>query len=130
MLADTQRLQAAFTVAFAAIPNSPPVAYCGGSALDYRVEAHGDGYSSLRALTFFLQKTFGGTPGHGCLTLSTPEGDSLFTTYDLTQGEPNAFNFVTDGSGKLIFTRGTGLFKAPKERPPSRQCSAKGSGSM
>jgi hypothetical protein len=62
-------------------------------------------------LTFFLQKTFGGTNGHGCLTLSTPEGDSLFATYDLTQGQPNAFNFVTDGSGTLIFTGGTGLFK-------------------
>jgi hypothetical protein len=37
--ADKLHLQASFAVAFAAIPNSPPVAYCGGQALDYRVEA-------------------------------------------------------------------------------------------
>jgi hypothetical protein len=47
-------------VAFAATPNSPRVDYCGQPALDYRVEAHGDGYLSIGALTFFLQKTFGG----------------------------------------------------------------------
>lgn len=51
------------------------------------------------------------TLGAGCLTLTTPEGDRLFATYDLTQGQPNANNFVTDGSGTLIFTGGTGLFK-------------------
>lgn len=113
-LADKLRLQAAFTVAFAASPNSPPVTYCGGPALDFRVEAHGDGYSSVGTLTFFLQKTFGGNAGHGCLTLSTPEGDSLLATYDLTQGQPNANNFVTDGSGTLIFTGGTGLFRGAK----------------
>jgi hypothetical protein len=89
------------------------MAYCGGPTRDYRVEAHGDGYSSLGALAFFLQKTFGGTNGQGCLTLSTPQGDSLFGTYDLTQGQPNANNFVTDGRGTLI-TGGTGLFKGAK----------------
>jgi hypothetical protein len=46
-LADKVHLQAAFTVSFAASPNSPPVAYWGGEALDFKVEAHGDGYSSL-----------------------------------------------------------------------------------
>jgi hypothetical protein len=65
-------------------------------------------------LTFFLQKTFGGTNGHGCPTLSTPDGDSLFATYDLTQGDPNANNFVTDGNGMLTFTGGTGLFRGAK----------------
>ncbi len=112
--ADKLRLQAAFTVAFVATANSPPVAYCGGPALAFKVEAHGDGYSSLGALTFFLQKTFGGSVGHGCLTLSTPEGDSLFATYDLTQGQPNGNDFVTDGKGTLHFTGGTGLFKDVK----------------
>ena len=102
-------------MAFAASPNSsPPVMYCDGGALEFNVEAHGDGYSSLGALPFFLQKTFGGTNGHGCLTRSTPEGDSLFATYDLTQGDPNANNFVTDGRGTPIFTGGTGLFKGAK----------------
>ena len=90
------------------------MAYCGGPALDYKVEAHGDGYSSLGALVFFLQKTIGGANGHGCLTLSTPDGDSLFATYDLTEGQPNANNFVTDASGTLTFTGGTGLFKDAK----------------
>ena len=46
-----------------------------------------------------------------CLTLSTPEGDSLSPTYDGTQGQPNANNFVTDASGTLNLTGGTGLFK-------------------
>jgi hypothetical protein len=108
------RLQAAFTVSLAASSNSPPVAYCSRPALDFNVEAHGNGYSSLGTSTFFLQKSFGGNIGHGCLTLSTPEGDSLSATYDLKQGDPNAFNFVTDGSGTLIFTGGTGLFKGAK----------------
>ena len=36
------RLQASFAVAFAAMLNSPPVAYCGQRALDYKLEAHGD----------------------------------------------------------------------------------------
>jgi hypothetical protein len=114
VLAEKLHLQASFTVAFAATANSPPVAYCGGPALDYKVEAHGDGYSSLGALVFFLQKTIGGANGHGCLTLSTPDGDSLFATYDLTEGQPNANNFVTDVSGTLTFTGGTGLFKGAK----------------
>jgi len=114
VLADKFRLQAAFTVAFVATPNSGHAAYCDGPALDYGVEAHGDGYSSLGALTFFLRKTFGGNIGHGCLALSTPDGDTLSATYDLTQGQPNANNFVTDGRGTLIFTGGTGLFKGAK----------------
>ena len=62
-------------------------------------------------MAFFLQKTFGENIGHGCLTLSTPNGDSLFATYDLKQGDPNANGFVTDGTGTLDFTGGTGLFK-------------------
>jgi hypothetical protein len=38
VLAEKLHLQASFTVAFAATANSPPVAYCGGPALDYKVE--------------------------------------------------------------------------------------------
>ena len=46
--------------------------------------------------------------------MSTSEGESLFAIYALTQGQPNANNFVTDGRGALIFTGGTGLFKGAK----------------
>jgi hypothetical protein len=49
---------------------------------------------------------------HGCLTLSTPNGDSLFATYDAVEGEGNANNFNPTKSGKLTFTGGTGLFKS------------------
>jgi hypothetical protein len=66
-------------------------------------------------LTFFLQKTVSAAGAlHGCLTLSTPEGDSLFAIYDGIQGQPNANNFVTDGTGTLTFNGGTGLFKGTK----------------
>jgi hypothetical protein len=83
--------------------------------VDFKVEAHGDGYSSLGALTFFLQKTVSAAGAlHGCLTLSTHEGDSLFAICDATQGQPNANNFVTDGTGTLTFNGGTGLFKGVK----------------
>ena len=41
---------------------------------------------------------------------------SLFATYDLTEGQPNANNFVTDASGTLISTGGFGLFKGAKGR--------------
>ena len=102
-------------MAFAPSPNSSLVAYCGGPALAFKVEAHGNGYSSLGALAFFLQKTIGAEGGHGCLTLSTPDGDSLFATYELAPSQPpNANNFVTDASGTLAFTGGTCLFKDAK----------------
>jgi hypothetical protein len=66
-------------------------------------------------LAFFLQKTVSATGAlHGCLTLSTPDGDSLLATYDGAQGEPNANGFITDSSGTLIFTGGTGLFSGAK----------------
>ena len=58
VLADKLHLQASFAVAFAATPNSPPVAYCGGPALDFKVEAHGNGYSSFGALAFFVAQTY------------------------------------------------------------------------
>jgi hypothetical protein len=38
----------------------------------------------------------------------------LFATYDGPQGQPNANKFVTDASGTLNFTGGTGLFKGAK----------------
>ena len=57
LAADKLRLQGSFVVAFAFTPNSPPVAYCGPPTFDFKVEAHGDGYSSLGPLSFFLQKT-------------------------------------------------------------------------
>jgi hypothetical protein len=86
-----------------------------GTGSRFQVEAHGDGYSSLGGLAFFLQKTVSADGAlHGCLTLSTPDRDSLFATYDGKQGQPNANNFVTDASGTLTFSGGTGLFKGAK----------------
>jgi hypothetical protein len=102
--------QGSFVVAYSATLNTRDAAYCGGSALPVSVEAHGDGFSTLGALSFSLQKTLGGGLLHGCLTLSTPEGDSLTAIYDGTEGAANANNFVVQAGGTLTFTGGTGRF--------------------
>jgi hypothetical protein len=103
-------IQASFVAAFSATLNTGGVAYCGGTALPVLVEAHGNGFSLLGPLSFSLQKTLGGGPMHGCLTLSTPNGESLTATYDGTETASNANNF-SPGSGTLTFTGGTGRFK-------------------
>jgi hypothetical protein len=115
-LAEEVPFQASFAVAASATFNAGSVAYCGGPAYDVIVEAHGDGFSSLGALSLTLFKTlqFGGGPMHGCLTLTAPNGDSLFATYDGTEGSPNANNFIVDAKGTLTFTGGTGRFKGAK----------------
>jgi hypothetical protein len=114
VLAEGVRFQGNFALAASANPNSQHVAYCGGEALALNAEAHGNGSSSFGPLTAFLQKTID-VPGpmHGCLTLSTPDGDTLSATYDGTEEAPNANNFVT-ASGTLTFTGGTGLFAGAK----------------
>jgi len=43
-----------------------------------------------------------------------PDTATRVITHRLTQGQPNANNFATDGRGTLIFTGGTGLFKGAK----------------
>ena len=102
----------AFTVAASVTPNTGGVTYCGGPLLNLAVEAHGAGYSTLGALSLSLQKTIdSSTPAvHGCLILTTPNGDTLNATYDGTEGPSNTNNFNT-GTGTLTFTGGTGRFR-------------------
>jgi hypothetical protein len=102
-------IEASFAVAFSATPNTGNVAYCGGTPLTSAIEAHGDGFSTLGALGFSLQKTGGGGLFHGCLTLTAPDGDTLTATYDAVAGAGNANNFVP-ATGTLMFTGGTGRF--------------------
>jgi hypothetical protein len=105
-------IHASFVVGFSATPNSGKVAHCGGDPLDIEVEAHGDGYSTLGALSLSLQKGISSTGAlHGCLTLATPGGATLSAIYDGTQGTPNSNNFVVTASGTLTFTGGTGRFE-------------------
>jgi hypothetical protein len=104
-------IEASFAVAFSSTPNTGNVAYCGGTPLPNAVEAHGDGFSTLGALGFSLQKTGGGGLFHGCLTLTAPDGDTLTATYDAkVTGAGNANNFVP-ATGTLTFTGGTGRFR-------------------
>jgi hypothetical protein len=104
-------IKGTFAVAASVTPNTGRITYCGGTALDLAVEAHGSGYSSLGALSLSLQKTID-VPGpmHGCLILTAANGDTLNATYDGTEGFPNTNNFNT-GSGTLTFTGGTGRFR-------------------
>jgi hypothetical protein len=106
-------IEASFAVAFSAKPNNG-VAYCGGTPLALAVEAHGDGFSTLGALGFSLQKTMAPTSTgglfHGCLTLTAPDGDILTATYDAVAGAYNANNFAP-ATGTLTFTGGTGRFR-------------------
>lgn len=102
--------QAAFVVSYSATPNTTNVAYCGGPALPVAVEAHGDGFSTLGALAFLLQKTLGGGPLHGCLTISNPDGDTLTAIYDGKGTAADANNFAP-AAGTLTITGGTGRFK-------------------
>jgi hypothetical protein len=99
-----------FTVAFSGMPNTAGVSFCGGTPAGVVVEAHGNGYSTLGALSFSLQKTQVGTAFHGCLTLTAPNADTLTAIYDLTAGPPDA-NLFRDATGTLTFTGGTGRFE-------------------
>lgn len=104
-------IQGAFAVTASATPNTGGVTYCGGTALSLAVEAHGTGFSSLGALSLSLVKTIN-VPGamHGCLTLVSPDGDTLNATYDGTEGAADANGF-SPAAGTLTFTGGTGLFQ-------------------
>jgi hypothetical protein len=92
-------------------PNTNNIAYCGGNPLSVIVEAHGVGFSStFGPLSVVLQKTLD-LPGamHGCLDLTSPNGDVLHLIYDGTEPPPNANGFITapitltviDGKGKF-----------------------------
>jgi hypothetical protein len=108
-------IHASFVVAFSGTPNKDNVAYCGGTPGPVAIEAHGDGFSTLGALAFSLQKTQTIPPPppalfHGCLTLTAPDGDTLTATYDAKgNGPPNSNNF-SSATGTLTFTGGTGRF--------------------
>jgi len=104
-------IQASFAVAFTASPNSANTAYCGGTPGPIAIEAHGDGFSTLGALVFSLQKTQSGPLFHGCITLTTPNGDSLTANYDAEGSAPPNANHFSPATGQLTFTGGTGQFK-------------------
>jgi hypothetical protein len=103
-------IQASFAVAFSGTPNTGNVAYCGGTPGPVAIEAHGDGFSTLGALAFSLQKTQAGALFHGCLTLTAPNGDTLTATYDAAGSAPPNANHFSPATGSLTFTGGTGLF--------------------
>lgn len=99
-----------FTVAFSVMPNTVGDSFCGGAPTGVSVEAHGNGHSSLGDFSLSLQKTIVGPTGHGCLTLTALNGDTLTAIYDLTAGPTNA-NLFRDATGTLTFTGGTGRFE-------------------
>jgi len=105
-------IDGAFAVTATAIAGYTGPAYCGGTAYNVEVEAHGLGYTSLGAMSFSLIKTVQ-SPGpamHGCLTLTAANGDILYATYDGSEpNPPNAHGFRLS-SGTLTFTGGTGRF--------------------
>jgi hypothetical protein len=109
-------LQASFAVAFSATPNTGNVAYCGGAPGPIAIEAHGDGFSTLGALGFSLQKTQAGALFHGCLTLTAPNGDTLTATYDVAGSAPPNANHFSPAAGTLTFTGGTGRFSGASGR--------------
>ena len=110
MLAFDIPIHASFAVAFSGTPNADNVAYCGGTAGPTAIEAHGNGFSTLGALAFSLQKTQAGPAFHGCLTLTAPNGDTLTATYDAQGTAPPNSNHFSPATGTLTFTGGTGRF--------------------
>lgn len=110
MLAYDVPINASFAVAFSATPNTGTVTFCGGTPGAVAIEAHGDGFSTLGALAFSLQKTQAGAVFHGCLTLTAPDGDTLTATYDAAGSAPANANHFTPATGTLTFTGGTGRF--------------------
>ena len=107
------RIRATFTVAYAGIPNSAGVSFCGGAPMAVNVEAHGAGSSNFGPLTFSLHKTVDPATGaaHGCLQLTTANGDTLEAIYDLQLGAANDHQFGLASDGTLTFTGGTGRFE-------------------
>jgi hypothetical protein len=103
-------VQASFAVAFSGTPNTGNVVYCGGTPGPIAIEAHGNGFSTVGALAFSLQKTQAGALFHGCLILTAPNGDTLTATYDAAGSAPPNANHFSPATGTLTFTGGTGLF--------------------
>jgi hypothetical protein len=105
-----ERIKGTFTAAFSVMPNTSGDTFCGSTPAGVTVEAHGNGYSTLGALSFSLQKTIVAPALHGCLVLTAPNGDTLSAIYDGIGGPPNANNFQ-HATGTLTFTGGTGRFE-------------------
>jgi hypothetical protein len=106
-------IKATFTVAYAGTLNSTGASFCGGTPYDLNVEGHGAGASTFGPLLFTLHKTVqaAGPLAHGCLQLSTANGDTLNAIYDVNLGALNDHGFGTGSDGKLTFTGGTGRFQ-------------------
>ena len=102
--------EGSFAVSFTNTLNTAGASYCGGAALPFAIEAHGNGSTSLGTFSFTLFKTGGGGLFHGCLTLTAPNGDILEATYDAASSPPNS-NLFAQAAGTLTFTGGTGRFK-------------------
>lgn len=86
MLADAVLLGGNDPHVFSVMPNTAGDSFCGSAPTGVTVEAHGNGHSSLGDVSFSLQKTIVGPTGHGCLTLTALNGDTLTAIYDLTAG--------------------------------------------
>jgi hypothetical protein len=111
-LADGLPIQGAFAVTYASTPNTSGASYCDPThtVLPIAVEAHGDGFTSLGALSLFLQKGLSATGVfQGCLTLIAANGDTLTAIYTAQGTAPNSNNFSA-ATGMLVFTGGTGRF--------------------
>lgn len=110
------RIRATFTVAYAGIPNTAGASFCGGAPMAVNVEAHGAGSSNFGPLTFSLHKTVDPATGaaHGCLQLTTANGDTLEAIYDLKLGAANDHQFALGADGTLTFTGGTGRFQGAR----------------
>jgi hypothetical protein len=64
-------------------------------------------------LLFTLHKTVqaAGPLAHGCLELSTANGETLNAIYDIDLGAENDHGFGAGSNGKLTFVGGTGRFQ-------------------
>lgn len=106
-------IRATFSVAYAGILNTAGASFCGGAPMGLNVEGHGAGSSNFGPLSYSLHKTVDPATGasHGCLQLSTANGETLNAIYDLDLGANNDHGFGTGSNGKLTFVGGTGRFQ-------------------
>jgi len=106
-------ISATFSVAYAGTPNTTGTSFCGGPGYEVNVEAHGAGSSTFGPLLFTLHKTVqaAGPLAHGCLQLSTANGETLNAIYDFDLGAENDHGFGAGSNGKLTFVGGTGRFQ-------------------
>jgi hypothetical protein len=106
-------IRANFSVAYAGTPNTTGTSFCGGPGYELNVEAHGGGPSTFGPMLFTLHKTVqaAGPLAHGCLELSTANGETLNAIYDIDLGAENDHGFGAGSNGKLTFVGGTGRFR-------------------